>query len=219
MNNMEFWERVKKTDPSRVKPITGKQYKGNSPQPYYLVERLTGEFGMCGCGWGFVIDSERMERLTETDVLHVAVITLWYEKDGKRCEIQQVGQTKAVYKSAKSGIIVDEDAPKKSVTDALVKCASYLGFAGDIFSGAWDDSKYVADLKEEFAGKQGAQADAAQYKEDIAEAKKQMDDCATEDSLKAVFASWWKYFEHNETGRNDVKSHYDAIKPQIKEAA
>jgi hypothetical protein len=39
--------------------------------------------------------------------------------------------------------IVDEDAPKKSVTDALVKCASYLGFAGDIFSGMWDDSKYV----------------------------------------------------------------------------
>lgn len=219
MNNMEFWNKVKKTDPSRVKPITGKQYKGNSPQPYYLVERLTEEFGMCGDGWGFVIDSERMERLTETDVLHVAVVTLWYNKGERRCEVQQVGQTKAVYKSAKSGIIVDEDAPKKSVTDALVKCASYLGFAGDIFSGAWDDSKYVASLNEEFAEKQQAEAAAKQYAQDVAEAKRQMEASDTEESLKAVFAGWWKYFEHNETGRAKVKELYDARKPNIKEAA
>jgi hypothetical protein len=39
--------------------------------------------------------------------------------------------------------MVDEDAPKKSVTDGMVKCLSMLGFAGDIFSGQWDDSKYV----------------------------------------------------------------------------
>ena len=36
------------------------------------------------------------------------------------------------------------DAPKKSATDGMVKCLSMLGFAGDIFSGQWDDSKYVA---------------------------------------------------------------------------
>ena len=26
----------------------------------------------------------------------------------------------------------------------MVKCISMIGFAGDIFSGRWDDSKYVA---------------------------------------------------------------------------
>ena len=45
--------------------------------------------------------------------------------------------------------MVDEDAPKKSVTDGMVKCLSMLGFAGDIFSGQWDDSKYVAYAAEE----------------------------------------------------------------------
>jgi hypothetical protein len=40
--------------------------------------------------------------------------------------------------------MVDEDAGKKSVTDGMVKCLSMIGFAGDIFSGRWDDSKYVA---------------------------------------------------------------------------
>ncbi len=150
-NTTDLWDRVCKTDPAAVKPITGKQYQGNSPKPYYIVRRLTEEFGPCGDGWGFTILSERMERLTEKDVLHIACVRLWYEnQDGRRCEFDQMGQTKAVYAKKDGGLVVDEDAPKKSVTDALVKCASYLGFAGDIFSGRWDDSKYVAELKREF---------------------------------------------------------------------
>jgi hypothetical protein len=152
--NKALWERVCVTDPQAVKPITGKQYKGNSPKPYWIVERLTEEFGPCGKGWGFTIVSERMERLSETDVLHVAVVDFWYRLDGDTCHIQQVGQTKATYWSApregQAKLVVDEDAPKKSVTDALVKCASYIGFAGDIFAGRWDDSKYVAWAAEEW---------------------------------------------------------------------
>jgi hypothetical protein len=147
-DNKELWKRAFTTDPRAVKPITGKQYKGNSPKPYWIVERLTDEFGPCGLGWGFTILNERFERFGEHESLHIAVVRLWYTMDGKRGEFEQVGQTRASYMSAgsdtKAGrFIVDEDAPKKSVTDALVKCASYLGFAGDIFSGMWDDSKYV----------------------------------------------------------------------------
>lgn len=144
MENKALWKRAFVTDPRAVKPITGKQYSGNSPKPYWIVERLTDEFGPCGIGWGFSIINERFERFSETDSLHVAVVSFWYMLDGQRGELQQVGQTKASYVSSKGVFILDEDAPKKSVTDALVKCASYLGFAGDIFSGMWDDSKYVA---------------------------------------------------------------------------
>lgn len=147
--NKALWNRAFTTDPRAVKAITGKQYKGNSPKPYWIVERMTDEFGPCGIGWGFTILSERMERLTDTDVLHIAVVRMWYVLDEKRGEFEQIGQTKAVYQS-KNGMMVDEDAPKKSVTDALVKCASYLGFAGDIFSGMWDDSKYVQWAGEEW---------------------------------------------------------------------
>lgn len=150
-NKMALWERVCVTDPAAVKAITGKQYKGNSPKPYWIVQRLTEEFGPCGLGWGFTVLNERMERLTDTDVLHVAVVRFWYVLDGKRGEFEQIGQTKAVYEKSAGGFMVDEDAPKKSVTDALVKCASYIGFAGDIFSGRWDDSKYVAWAREHYA--------------------------------------------------------------------
>jgi hypothetical protein len=142
--NKALWKRAFTTDPAHVRAITGKQYKGNSPKPYWIVERLTDEFGPCGIGWGFSIINERMERLSDTDVLHVAVLRFWFVLDGKRGEFEQIGQTKATYEKSGGGLMVDEDAPKKSVTDALVKCASYLGFAGDIFSGMWDDSKYVA---------------------------------------------------------------------------
>ena len=148
MDNMKIWNTVCVTDPKAVKPITGKQYKGNSPKPYWVIQRATEVFGPCGLGWGVRILSERFERFGE-EALHIAHVMVWYMHDGKRCEIEQMGQTRAEYISAAGKHIVDEDAPKKSATDGMVKCLSMLGFAGDIFSGQWDDSKYVAWAAEE----------------------------------------------------------------------
>jgi hypothetical protein len=157
-DNKALWKRAFTTDPKAVKAITGKQYQGNSPRPFWIVERLTDEFGPCGIGWGFSILNERMERLAEGEILHVAVVRLWYVLDGKRGEFEQIGQTRAVYAKKDKSLMIDEDAPKKSVTDALVKCASYLGFAGDIFSGRWDDSKYVAEAGREWRDRERAEA-------------------------------------------------------------
>lgn len=148
MDNMKLWHTVCVTDPKAVKPITGKQYKGNSPKPYWVIQRATEVFGPCGLGWGVQILSERFERFGD-EALHIAHVMVWYMKEGKRCEIEQMGQTRAAYISAAGKHIVDEDAPKKSATDGMVKCLSMLGFAGDIFSGQWDDSKYVAWAAEE----------------------------------------------------------------------
>lgn len=140
---MRVWNAVFTTDPRAVKPITGKAYKGNSPKPYWMIQRMTEEFGPIGFGWGIKVKNERFERMTDTDVLHVATVEVWYVLDGVRSEgWEQMGGTKACYQS-KNGMIVDEDAGKKSVTDGMVKCMSMQGFAGDIFSGMWDDSKYV----------------------------------------------------------------------------
>jgi hypothetical protein len=72
-------------------------------------------------------------------------------RDGKRCQVEQMGQTKACYAKSGGGMVVDEDAGKKSVTDGMVKCLSMIGFAGDIFSGRWDDSQYVEWAAEQYA--------------------------------------------------------------------
>lgn len=151
MKTMELWNRVKVTDPSAVKKITGKPYQGDSPKPYWLIQRATEEFGPCGEGWGVEVKSEGFHRMTDTDVMHTAVVVVWYMKDGKRCAVEQMGQTKACYAKSGGGMMLDEDAGKKSVTDGMVKCLSMIGFAGDIFSGQWNDSKYV-----EWAGEETA---------------------------------------------------------------
>ena len=154
MDNMKLWQSVCVTDPKAVKPITGKQYKGNSPKPYWVIQRATEVFGPCGLGWGVQILSERFERFGD-EALHIAHVKVWYLQDGVRGDIEQMGQTRAEYTSAGGKHIVDEDAPKKSVTDGMVKCLSMLGFAGDIFSGQWDDSKYV-----EWAGQETQRREA-----------------------------------------------------------
>lgn len=157
--NLDLWRSVCVTDPLAVKKITGKSYQGNSPKPYWIVEQLTANFGPCGIGWGINILSERFERFDGGEALHVAVVRLWYVIDGQRGEIEQAGQTRAAYMTSGGKYLVDEDAPKKSITDAMVKCASYLGFAGDIFSGRWDDSRYVAEAGRDWRSRDAADND------------------------------------------------------------
>ena len=220
-DNMKFWESVKKTDPKRVKQITGKQYKGNSPQPYYLVERMTDSFGMCGIGWGVNIINERMERLSETDVLHVAVVELWYVHESKKGSITQIGQTKACYKTSSGSLLIDEDAPKKSVTDAMTKCMSYLGFAGDIFSGQWDDSKYVQSLTNDFSGSPQAKAPNLQpppiSQEELSHALNTMEVCEDIETLKGIFGGAYK--RANDTQKKQLTEIYNATKSSLEKAA
>lgn len=150
MTNTTLWDSVCVTDPLAVKPITGKPYKGNSPKPYWLIRRATEVFGPCGKGWGVEVKSESFYRMSDTDVMHTAVVRFWYILDNERCEIEQMGQTKACYAKSSGGLMVDEDAGKKTVTDGMTKCMSMIGFAGDIFSGRWDDSSYVEWAAEQY---------------------------------------------------------------------
>jgi hypothetical protein len=151
MSNTELWDKVFKTDPQAVKPITGKSYQGNSPKPYWLIKRATEVFGACGDGWGINVISSEFTRISETDLLHTSIVEFWHKDSaGNIHKFQQAGGTKASYMTKDGKLMVDEDAAKKSVTDGMVKCMSMLGFAGDIFSGRWDDSKYVAETNAEF---------------------------------------------------------------------
>ena len=160
--NMALWSSVFITDPKNVKPITGKSYKGNSPKPYWLTTRATEVFGPCGIGWGVQVVDQGFQQCGADDVLHWATVKVWYVYDGKRGEIEQMGGTKACYRSSANKLIVDEDAAKKSITDGMVKCLSMIGFAGDIFSGRWDDSKYVESAHEHYHGNQQKQPAANQ---------------------------------------------------------
>lgn len=203
MDKMELWNSVFVTDPAAVKPITGKPYQGNSPKPYWLIKRATETFGPCGEGWGVEVKSESFFRMTETDVMHSAVVRVWYMRGGERCVIEQMGQTKACYES-KKGMVVDEDAGKKSVTDGMVKCLSMIGFAGDIFSGRWDDSNYIAWAKEETARRE-----APEFDED--KALVAMRESALE-GTKALLAAFKALTGTKDQRANFWKQHGDALK-------
>lgn len=190
--NMKLWSDLCITDPSKVKPITGKQYKGSSPQPYWLVRRATEQFGPCGQGWGIEIKAQGYQQLDAENIMHWATVIFWYMQDGVRCSTEHMGGTKAMYKTQK-GLSYDEDAPKKSVTDAMVKAMSFLGFAGDIFSGLWDDCKYREYAAEHHnqGHQQGGQNQGAQAHQNNQQQNQQSDQEKPlaqryQDALKAI---------------------------------
>lgn len=151
MSNKKIWDSLFKTDPKFTKPITGKTYSGTSPDPYYVISRMTDEFGPCGDGWGVeILDDKIVEVPQEKAGLHYCRISLWYMNGNKKCSVQAFGGTQLYYTSSKGKFIFDDDAPKKSMTDAMVKAASMIGMCGDIFMGLYDDAKYINGLKEEF---------------------------------------------------------------------
>lgn len=145
--NLDLWEAHADIDPAFTKAITGKAYKGTSPNPQYVIKCLTEMFGPVGQGFGWEVLAEEFTPLGD-EILHWCRIRFWHTK--REHYYEAYGQTKALMKTRDKGLMADEDAPKKSLTDAIIKAASQLGIAANIFLGRWDDQKYVAELRDEF---------------------------------------------------------------------
>lgn len=160
MENMSIWGRVEKTDPKYTKQFSrGGGFKGTATNATYLARKATEMFGPCGTGWGINVVNEEVftgaphiieGQVVAYDMIHKVHARLWYVMDGKRGEVEQFGQTQFVGRN-KNGFYTDEEAPKKSLTDAMSKCLSLLGFSADIHLGLYDDNKYVAEVRKEFA--------------------------------------------------------------------
>ena len=150
-SNMALWHSVCITDPTQTTEIKGKPYKGTSPKAYWLIQRATETFGPIGQGWGVDIKDHGFQKLDDVTICHWIIIVLWYMKDGQKCCIEQSGGSKAMYK-ASTGMVYDEDAIKKSKTNATVKALSLLGFAGDIHAGYWNAPGYQQKAREYFYG-------------------------------------------------------------------
>ncbi len=151
--NTRIWDKICETDPGRTKNFS-KGYRGTSVNPNYIYEKLTGCFGPCGTGWGFTIDKDEFKEGHEGEISHTMTIGLWYKNGEVKSEpIPGVGGTQYVFKD-KNGWHTDEDAKKKSLTDALTKASQLIGMSADIFGGLWDDCKYVAELKKKYNSKE-----------------------------------------------------------------
>ncbi len=167
--NTEIWNAVAVTNPNFVKSFTRSGgFSGTAINATYQAQKATETFGPCGISWGIDILEERYqdgapllqgEIVVGHEVIHVLRAKLWYVYQGKRGEVIHFGQTPFVGRN-KNGFFTDEEAPKKSLTDAMSKCLSLLGFSADVHLGLYDDNKYVADLRKEFGADKNVKSES-----------------------------------------------------------
>lgn len=170
--NMQIWDKVSTTDTRYTKAAEVGGQKITSLNGTAMIMKATEVFGPVGIGFGWSIVEERFDEGSEMvsgegdkrlvlgrELNHTIKIRFWFELDGKRGEIEQYGCTRYLYKS-KFGTTTDGEAPKKSLTDAIKKSLSMLGFSADVFLGMFDDQTYVEQLKEEQAIEQAVDKDA-----------------------------------------------------------
>lgn len=157
--NLEIWDALEGTDPKFTREFKAGGFKGTSVNVSYNTRRITELFGPCGGEWGFRVKDERVDCFisgVDKDprvYVHVCTVQMWFRKKGEPEEriIEAFGTTKMAYESSKGGYIVDAEAPKKSLTDAMSKLMLMLGASADVWFGWYDDKAYVAQMREEFA--------------------------------------------------------------------
>lgn len=174
MSNMSIWNKVQKTDPNHTKAFTnnggGTAINGTS-----MEMKATELFGPKGIGWGVKVIEERFDKGAPVmqkgkdaagnevkqvipdgnggvicEINHTVRIILWFIQDGQKGEIESYGCTPYVTTN-KYGLNTDGEAPKKSLTDAMKKALSGLGFSADIFLGLYDIAAYVNETAAEFS--------------------------------------------------------------------
>lgn len=195
-DNMKIWRTVMRTDPRYTKDLAGAGFEGTSINAEYMIMRATEIFGPVGTGWGYEVVEDRMlpgapmsEAIYEdkkfignrilrdsdgtliTEQNHSIKIKFWYAIEGEvRGEVEAYGATKYLYKT-KHGITCDGEAQKKSLTDAIKKALSLLGFSADVWLGLYDQAEYKAENALEFDIR-----NASDKAEDITRIRKELDE-------------------------------------------
>lgn len=153
---MKIWDFAEKTDPKYTQPPSAWN-KFTSINGTYLIKKATELWGSMGIGWGYNILEERYDDGIPFPVKdvgnvmsksHTIKIELWYKQSEETGKVVNFGHTKYIYKS-KNGYMIDDEAPKKSLTDAIKKCLSMLGFSGDVFMGQFEDEDYLGEITRE----------------------------------------------------------------------
>jgi hypothetical protein len=162
VNNLSVWERGEKTDPSFTKENKHGQGGSTSINTTYAFKRATEVFGPIGIGWGYnIIKDEIVDgapisfgakeaEKTIISKIHTMQIRFWYMLDGVKGEFDQFGHTDFIGKN-KWGFFNDSEPQKKSLSDAIKKALSMLGFNADIYLGMYDDQGYVQSVAADIA--------------------------------------------------------------------
>lgn len=147
-NNTEIWDLLCKTDPAHTKSFKRSGgFSGTAIKPIWTIHRMTEVFGPCGKGWGIGEPTFQVVHAGD-EILVYCTASIWH---GARDQtVFGVGGDKAVGKFS-TGLKSDDEAFKKAFTDAVTNALKFIGASADVHMGMFDDSKYVTELKAEFA--------------------------------------------------------------------
>lgn len=141
--NLSLWNRHLKPHDDAMR----KAPKGlTAIDPMWTIREATLEWGPIGGAWGFsIINEEIVKSEVTSTMVHTVTIELWYPNpngpDGLG-KIQSCGGT-TMDGVNKSGTFFNDDYAKMSVTDALSKALSWLGFGAAVHMGMFDGNKYI----------------------------------------------------------------------------
>ena len=186
MNNLELWEKVEKTNPAHTKEVNlGRKF--TAIDAYQQIKNATAVFGEYGDKWG--LKEFEINEIPVNENLWLAKLKgKFYHPNG---EFEISASMQMIYKTSKGSLKVEEDYTKKLYTDALTKALSYLGFNADVFTGKFDDNKYVSKMRVEFTAEEEpspkkTEAKPEEKKVSKATYEKFLTDNYSEDELKKL---------------------------------
>ncbi len=171
--NMKIWDFLSKTNPEFTKPFS--KFGGKTLttiDPHYQIQMMTNAFGPVGKGWSYQVEYKYLDKLV------FAEVSIQYFLDNKWYAF---GPVSSVQSLAKKNGGLDDEAPKKAMTDAMTKAFSHLGMSADVFLGMFENNKYVEDLKKEFSQKQNSVVQTTE--------PAYMDDTVDVDEIKAEISA------------------------------
>ena len=139
---MKIWETLSKTNPNYTRTAPSSYGKRiTTIDPMYQIQMMTDLFGPVGIGWKYKVDYKYIDGLVFAEVTIKYFTDEWHEY-GPVCSVQNL---------SKSNNKLDDEAPKKAMTDAMTKAFSHLGLNADVFLGKFDNIKYVEEMKHKFS--------------------------------------------------------------------
>ena len=142
--NKKIWDKLKKTDPRATKGMNKGWGNLTTIDPQWQIMRMTEQFGPIGKGW------KHKNKFTYTDKLVFAEVTIYWLDNDTKALTNCYGPIPSVQNLYKGNGKLDDEAPKKAMTDAMTKAFSHIGLSADVFMGKFDSSKYIDELYKEF---------------------------------------------------------------------
>jgi hypothetical protein len=150
-DGLSLWAAVEKTDARYTKDITGKAFRGTTVNNIHVARKITAVLGPVGFRWGWNVLDERVQEFGHHEdktykALHWVRVAMWIKgEDGSKETFENFGTT-VMASYTRNGFSLDDEAPKKSMTDALSKLMVYLGGSADVWLNQFDPhNKYAGD--------------------------------------------------------------------------